>query len=247
MADSPKTPTRESPTRDPAHESHESHPSHQPDPSTPLTPRDHELFQAWFSHDTRLPELAGELNTSVLQLADWADQPHIRERLDKVERIAHQLLKEISEPSPSSGLRAEELAEELAAYLIVAHSNIPQRQERSHPIAPSKLKRAEEFILSNLNDEMSLSDIADAAGMSLFHFAKAFKQATGQSPHQYLTSRRMLRAREVMRLVGLCRSSIYVLEARGQFPARLKLGRRAVRWDSHDIERWLQSRSTAPR
>jgi AraC family transcriptional regulator len=115
-----------------------------------------------------------------------------------LERIAHQLLKEISEPGPASRLLTEELAEELAGHLIFAHSNIPQRQGSPHAIAPSKLKRAAEFMWSSMHSELSLADIADAAGMSLFHFAKAFKQATGQAPHQYLTAQRMLQARALL-------------------------------------------------
>jgi AraC family transcriptional regulator len=115
-----------------------------------------------------------------------------------LERIAHQLLKEISEPGPASQLFTEQLAEELAAHLIRAYSNIPPREGRSHSIAPSKLRRAEEFMMSNLHGELPLSDIASAAGMSVFHFAKAFKQATGQAPHQYLTARRLLQARALL-------------------------------------------------
>jgi AraC family transcriptional regulator len=134
-----------------------------------------------------------------------------------LERIAHQLLKEIAEPGPASRVFTEELASELAAHLVRAHSNIPARGERPHIIAPTRLKRAEDFMSSNLHAEVSLYDIASAAGMSVFHFAKAFKQATGQAPHQYLTALRMLQARallhdrslpvaQVARLVGLSHS-----------------------------------------
>jgi AraC family transcriptional regulator len=115
-----------------------------------------------------------------------------------LERIAHRLLKEISEPGPASRLVTEELAEQLAGHLILAHSNVPQRQGRSYMIAPIKLKRAMEYMLSNIHGELSLVDIAGAAGMSLFHFAKAFKQATGLAPHQYLTAQRMLLARALL-------------------------------------------------
>jgi AraC family transcriptional regulator len=115
-----------------------------------------------------------------------------------LERIAHQLLKEISEPGAASRLVTEELAEELAEHLIFAHSNVPQRQGQSVMIAPGKLKRAVEFMSSNIHTELSLVNIAEAAGMSLFHFAKAFKRATGQAPHQYLTAQRMLQARALL-------------------------------------------------
>ena len=47
-------------------------------------------FNSWFEHDARLPELAAELNTNVLELAQWASQPHIAEALDAIATIARQ-------------------------------------------------------------------------------------------------------------------------------------------------------------
>lgn len=115
-----------------------------------------------------------------------------------LERIAHQLLKEIREPGPAGTLLTDELAQELAAHLVASHSNVQPRPERSHAIAPARLRRAVEFMLSNIHGELSLVDIASAAGMSLFHFAKAFKQSTGQAPHPFLTAQRLLRARALL-------------------------------------------------
>ena len=39
-----------------------------------------------------------------------------------------------------------------------------------------------------------------------------------------------LRLPEVLRLVGLCKSTVYRLEAAGLFPRRRKIGPRAVGW-----------------
>ena len=117
-----------------------------------------------------------------------------------LERIAHQLLKEISQPSPGCQLSTDTLAQELAAHLIGTHSNLDhlQLRQRPHTIAPTKLKRAQEFIHANLAIEVSLQDIANAAGMSLFHFAKAFKQSTNQSPYQYVKEQRLRLARALL-------------------------------------------------
>jgi AraC family transcriptional regulator len=118
------------------------------------------------------------------------------------------------------------VAQELAAHLIEAHSNIgAPAKTQAHTMAPKKLRRAEEFIRANLRSEMSLQDIADAAEMSLFHFAKAFKQATGRPPYQYLTEQRLSQARtllhdprlstgEVARAVGFSHSHFTVVFAR---------------------------------
>ncbi len=153
-----------------------------------------------------------------------------------LERIAHRLLQEISEPGAASRLVTEELGQELAAHLILAHSNAdPQRAGRSYTMAPHRLKRAEAFILSNLESDLSLSDIAGAAGMSLYHFAKAFKQATGRTPHQYLTAQRLLHARallhdgslsirDIARSVGLTHSHFTMVFTRqlGMTPTKFR-------------------------
>lgn len=116
-----------------------------------------------------------------------------------LERIAHQLLREIAEPTPERRLTIETLAKDLAGHLIDAHSNLePPQRSGPRTIPPLKLKRAEEFVLSNLDAELSLQEIAKAAGMSLFHFAKAFKQSTGQTPLAYVKEQRLRHARALL-------------------------------------------------
>jgi AraC family transcriptional regulator len=116
-----------------------------------------------------------------------------------LERIAHRLLKAIAEPT-AGRLLTEQIAHDLASHLILAHSNVeqPRASERTYPMAPGKLKRAQEFVVANLDADMSLKDIAGAAGMSLFHFAKSFKDTTGRSPYQFLTECRLLHARSLL-------------------------------------------------
>ena len=54
---------------------------------------------------------------------------------------------------------------------------------------------------------------------------------------------KILRRRDVERLVCLGRSSIYRLMAEGSFPKPLKLGARAVAWRVEDIDAWLREKS----
>jgi prophage regulatory protein len=51
-----------------------------------------------------------------------------------------------------------------------------------------------------------------------------------------------IRFHEVMARTGLGRSSIDLLEKRGEFPRRVRVGARAVRWDEDEITGWLQAR-----
>jgi AraC family transcriptional regulator len=115
-----------------------------------------------------------------------------------LERIAHLLLKEICEPGPDSCLSVDVLARELAEHLVAAHSNRAPRAGGNHAVAPGALGRAREFMRGNLARSMSLQEIAGAAGVSAFHFARGFKRATGLPPHRYLTEQRLMEARALL-------------------------------------------------
>lgn len=55
----------------------------------------------------------------------------------------------------------------------------------------------------------------------------------------------LLRLPMVMRVTGLARSTIYKLIAQNQFPAPIKLSKRAVGWLQSEIEGWVSSRVRA--
>jgi prophage regulatory protein len=65
--------------------------------------------------------------------------------------------------------------------------------------------------------------------------------------HDGGASRRLLRLPEVMRIVGLGRSSLYDRIQHGRFPSPVSLGGRAVAWRSQDIEDWIETRMSTRR
>lgn len=62
------------------------------------------------------------------------------------------------------------------------------------------------------------------------------------TPQPQPQPRRIMRLPEVMHLSGYSRSSIYNSMAEGSFPQAKKLGPRAVGWDSHEIQAWIDER-----
>ena len=56
---------------------------------------------------------------------------------------------------------------------------------------------------------------------------------------------RTIRERECRQITGLCRTSRYLLEKKGNFPARRKLGGRAVGWLLSEVQEWLISQPRA--
>lgn len=68
----------------------------------------------------------------------------------------------------------------------------------SKGLRPSALARAQHYIDHHLAERIGLSDIANAACVSRYHFARMFRLSTGHSPMQYLLQRRIERARQLL-------------------------------------------------
>ena len=56
------------------------------------------------------------------------------------------------------------------------------------------------------------------------------------------TGRRILRRAEVEQKTGIKRAHIYMLMKDGKFPRALRLGSRAVGWDSAEVDQWIAER-----
>jgi AraC-like DNA-binding protein len=58
-------------------------------------------------------------------------------------------------------------------------------------IRPMAVRRAIEYMHSNLAHSVHLEDIAGVANMSVFHFCRVFRAATGMTPHRFLIEARV--------------------------------------------------------
>lgn len=119
-----------------------------------------------------------------------------------IEHLARAVRTELVAPAPGGKMLAETLAFALGVHVLRHHSNL----EPAAISAPSprgaldarRLRRVTEFIDANLSEELTVEALADQACLSPFHFARAFKAATGTAPHRYLTDRRIRRARALI-------------------------------------------------
>ena len=65
-----------------------------------------------------------------------------------------------------------------------------------------RLRRVLDFVEANLQDVITLTDLATAAGLTRMHFAARFKAATGLRPHDYVVQRRIEQAQTLLREPG---------------------------------------------
>jgi AraC family transcriptional regulator len=119
-----------------------------------------------------------------------------------LEPMLRSLLLEMQAPTRFGALLADGLASTLAARLIQKYAGLhcdgSPAPPRARGLDPRRLKRVCEFIDANLERELRLDLLAEVACLSQFHFARAFKKATGHTVHQYLTMRRLERAKVLL-------------------------------------------------
>ncbi len=66
------------------------------------------------------------------------------------------------------------------------------------PLSDERLEASLAVVNSRLSAELSTKDMARAAGLSEFHFSRAFKKSTGQSPYAYIIARRIEAAKVLL-------------------------------------------------
>jgi AraC family transcriptional regulator len=103
---------------------------------------------------------------------------------------------------------AEQFVEQAASLLNVGAR--PEEFEKSPPLpdsakavtrsglAPWQIRKVRMHLESNLGAKMSTQDLASIAGLSPFHFSRAFRDSFGDSPHRYLLRRRIEHSQGLM-------------------------------------------------
>jgi AraC family transcriptional regulator len=109
-------------------------------------------------------------------------------------RFRHMMISGVVEP-----MSFEELAV-IAAHRMLRNAGWRAKSAtRTTPLDDRRLAKLEEFIDARLALPITLDALAAEAGMSVFHFAKRFRAATGVSPYAWVTAWRMNRAMQLLR------------------------------------------------
>jgi AraC family transcriptional regulator len=119
-----------------------------------------------------------------------------------VAEIAFALASEMRRQTAGGKLLAESLAVSLAARLVQSYTALSPDKDFEHlsnqGLDRRRLKRVKEYIAANLEADLTIAELAKVASLSQYHFARAFKVAVGQSPHQYVSAYRLERAKELL-------------------------------------------------
>jgi serine phosphatase RsbU (regulator of sigma subunit) len=66
-------------------------------------------------------------------------------------------------------------------------------------LTPASVRRVTELVHAKIEDDLTLDEMAESAGLSTGYFSQMFRKSTGDTPHQFLLRQRIERAKEMLR------------------------------------------------
>jgi AraC family transcriptional regulator len=157
---------------------------------------------------TRVTYFYIDLRDPLFELGCGTPFPTISPRLfffdQAVWDTALKLKAEVGNSDPGSCQYAEALGRVLVHELIrLEQTPAAQARPIRGGLPARQRKRLAEFIQEHLAEDISLTALADLVDLSLYYFARAFRQSFGVPPHRYHMARRMDRARSLLQRPAL--------------------------------------------
>jgi AraC family transcriptional regulator len=115
----------------------------------------------------------------------------------RLEALCRLLMEETESQCPHGRRYFEALAEALAVGVLSAVRDQPRGGRRPRAVPPG-IYRAVQSLETDFARHFSLTELAAQAQLSRSHFAQAFRQLTGHTPHQYLLWVRLSHARKLL-------------------------------------------------
>lgn len=128
-----------------------------------------------------------------IEPSDWSVS--IRPSLSKLVRVARSMVMDPDLVGDSMLSESLNLAIATAVLRDIAPTLIEPMDDG---LSRKRYARVVEYVEANLTRPMALNELAGAAGMSRFSFARSFRRATGKTPMRYVMERRIECARRML-------------------------------------------------
>ncbi len=145
-------------------------------------------------------EAGGEylkITVGAATAAPWGWNRRFSDTTDPSAIAAATALRRLLLSGQADALVCEQLVHNLEARAAAMLALQPGRAEGW--MTPQRLRRIDELIEARLDARLTVQDLAEALDLSVGFFARAFKRATGKSPHDHIIDRRIARARLLLR------------------------------------------------
>lgn len=137
------------------------------------------------------------------------------------------MLREIAHGAHTDALYLDSLLDCLLLTALRHHTSARTREVRgTESLTGATRRRIADYIEANLSDSITLEQLRHLTGNSLYHFARAFRNAMGLPPHQYVLHRRIERAKALLAEGG---ADLELIAIQCGFRDRSHLSRRSSR------------------
>ena len=122
-------------------------------------------------------------------------------RNSEMEAICRRLYQKLTLSRMPERFYVESQLMRLAVLLLHYHSTASQADRTLPPggLTRHQARRVLDYIESNLGGQLTLTELARIADLSLHHFARMFKRTIGVAPYRYVLERRVERAKWMLR------------------------------------------------
>jgi AraC family transcriptional regulator len=116
-----------------------------------------------------------------------------------VYHLGKTLLSTLEQPQHTSKIFLDHVLHALNCHFVCSYGGvkIPARQFRGG-LSSLQMRRATELLDAHLDGKIALQQVAEACDLSVSHFSRAFTTTFHRPPYQWLTERRVDRARDLM-------------------------------------------------
>jgi AraC family transcriptional regulator len=111
-----------------------------------------------------------------------------------IQEMGHSILSELSVETAAGRMYVETVSLTLAARLLQNHCDsgiVAPTESSAHGLDHLRLRRVFDYIAANIENDLTLLELAGVAGYSLFHFARKFNLAVGLPPYRYISRLRL--------------------------------------------------------
>ena len=115
-------------------------------------------------------------------------------------QIGMVLWQELEGGTPIGKIYAQSAACLLAVHLLRHYTSLGEtiKETSQRGLTRQQMKRVIDFVQAHICQDLSLEELALQTGFSPYHFARLFRQTTGESPHQFVLRQRIEQAQRLL-------------------------------------------------
>lgn len=173
--------------------------------SIEIVPAATDLFASWSAPKTNLltaidPTVLSELAGSEFDRVDYELHPPRVGLVDGKARMICEMIGGELESQEANALYLDSLHIIFTMHLLRNYSSIEKTSTPIHQggLTAKAWRNVNDYIHTNLQSDLSISELARIANLSQSHFIRAFRKTVGQPPHRYVLECRLKSAENLI-------------------------------------------------